>query len=325
MRRREFLGVLGGTAAAGWPIGAQAQQAARVRRVGVLVGFDDPDIKAFPQELEKLGWLEGRNIHIDSRYAPAGAHVQVLAKELVALQPEVLFAQSRPVAAALQKETRTIPIVFNFVIDPVGAGFVASLPRPGGNLTGFMVFEPSVIGKWLAMLKEIAPKITRVAFLGNPKTAVYYDYLLQAANDAAPQLGIELAPIRIENDADDIERSISVFASVANGGIAVLPDSTTTINHGLIIALAARHRLPAVYNGRLFVAGGGLMSYGFIYSDQYRQAASYVDRILRGAEPSDLPVQTPTKYETVINLKTARDLGLAVPTGLLVAADQVIE
>ncbi len=324
MRRREFIGLIGGTTAA-WPLAARAQQPDRMRRIGALAGFNDPDLKVFQQELERLGWSEGRNIHIDHRYAPAGSQVQTLAKELVALQPEVIFAQSRPVTAALQKETHTIPIVFTFVIDPVGAGFVASLPRPGSNLTGFMVFEPSVLGKWLAMLKEIAPKTSRVALLANPRTAVYYDYLLQAAEVAAPQLGIELTPIRIENDATEIERAIAAFASVSNSGIAVLPDSTTTIHHALIIALAARHRLPAVYNGHLFIAAGGLMSYGFIYSDQYRQAASYVDRILRGARPSDLPVQTPTKYETVLNLKTAKDLGLTVPAGLLVAADQVIE
>jgi ABC-type uncharacterized transport system substrate-binding protein len=322
--RRQFISILGGAAAA-WPGVARAQQSDGTRRIGMLVGFDDPDIKAFQQELERLGWAEGRNIQIDHRYAPAAAQVHGLAKELVTLQPEVIFAQSRPVTAALQKETKTIPIVFTFVIDPVGAGFVASFPRPGGNLTGFMVFEPSVIGKWLEMLKEFAPKITRVAFLANPKTAVYYDYLLHAAEAAAPALGIELAPIRIENDAADIERAIAAIASVANSGMAVLPDSTTTINRDLIIALAARHRLPAIYNGRLFVAAGGLMSYGFIYRDQYQQAASYVDRILRGAKPSDLPVQTPTKYQTVLNLKTAKALSLTVPNTLLVRADEVIE
>ena len=193
MRRREFIGLIGGTTAA-WPLAARAQQPDRMRRIGALAGFNDPDLKVFQQELERLGWSEGRNIHIDHRYAPAGSQVQTLAKELVALQPEVIFAQSRPVTAALQKETHTIPIVFTFVIDPVGAGFVASLPRPGSNLTGFMVFEPSVLGKWLAMLKEIAPKTSRVALLANSRTAVYYDYLLQAAEVAAPQLGIERLP-----------------------------------------------------------------------------------------------------------------------------------
>jgi putative tryptophan/tyrosine transport system substrate-binding protein len=291
----------------------------------MLIGFDDPNIKAFQQELGKLGWSEDRNIHIDYRYAPAGAQVQTLAKELVALRPEVIFAQSTPVTAALQKATQTVPIVFTFVIDPIGAGFVASIPRPGGNITGFMVFEPSIIGKWLEMLKEIAPQTKRAALLGNPKTAAYYDYLQHAAEAAAPSLDIEVVPSHIENDAADIERTIVAIASVPNSSLAVLPESTTTINRDLIIKLAARHRLPAIYNGRIFVAAGGLMSYAFIYRDQYRQAASYVDQILRGAKPSDLPVQTPTKYETVLNLKTAKELGVAVPAVLLVAADEVIE
>jgi ABC-type uncharacterized transport system substrate-binding protein len=324
MRRREFISLIG-SAAAFWPLGARAQELGGQRRIGMLVGFDDPDIKAFQQELGKLGWSEGRNIHIDYRYAPAGAQVQALAKELVALRPELIFAQSTPVTAALQKATQTVPIVFTFVIDPIGAGFVASVPRPGGNITGFMVFEPSIIGKWLEMLKEIAPQTKRAALLGNPKTAAYYDYLQHAAEAAAPSLGIEVVPSRIENDAADIERTIVAITSMPNSSLAVLPDSTTTINRDLIIKLATRHRLPAIYNGRVFVAAGGLMSYGFIYRDQYRQAASYVDQILRGAKPIDLPVQTPTKYETVLNLKTAKDLGLTVPAGLLVAADEVIE
>jgi putative tryptophan/tyrosine transport system substrate-binding protein len=324
MRRGEFISLIG-SAAAFRPLGARAQELGGQRRIGMLVGFDDPDIKAFQQELGKLGWSEGRNIHIDYRYAPAGAQVQALAKELVALRPELIFAQSTPVTAALQKATQTVPIVFTFVIDPIGAGFVASVPRPGGNITGFMVFEPSIIGKWLEMLKEIAPQTKRAALLGNPKTAAYYDYLQHAAEVAAPSLGIEVVPSRIENDAADIERTIVAITSMPNSSLAVLPDSTTTINRDLIIKLATRHRLPAIYNGRVFVAAGGLMSYGFIYRDQYRQAASYVDQILRGAKPIDLPVQTPTKYETVLNLKTAKDLGLTVPAGLLVAADEVIE
>jgi putative tryptophan/tyrosine transport system substrate-binding protein len=324
MRRREFITLLGGAAIV-WPLGGRAQQLGGQRRIGMLVGFEDPDIKAFQQELEKLGWSEGRNIHIDYRYAAAGAQVQALAKELVALRPEVIFAQSTPVTAALHKATQTVPIVFTFVIDPIGAGFVASVPRPGGNITGFMVFEPSIIGKWLEMLKEIAPQTKRAALLGNPKTAVYYSYLQHAAEAAAPSLGIEVVPSHIENDAADIERTIVAIVSMPNSSLAVLPDSTTTINRDLIIKLATRHRLPAIYNGRVFVDAGGLMSYGFIYRDQYRQAASYVDQILRGAKPSDLPVQTPTKYETVLNLRTAKDLGLTVPGALLVAADEVIE
>ena len=323
MKRRDFITLLGGATA--WPISVRAQQLGRILRVGMLVGFDDPNIKIFRQELEKLGWSEDRNLHIDYRYAPAGAQVQTLAKELVALQPEVIFAQSRPVTAALQQATHTIPIVFNYVIDPIGAGFIASLPRPGGNITGFMVYEPSVVGKWVEMLKEIAPQTARLTLLGNPKTAVYYDYLLHAAKAAAPSFGIEVVPSRVENSAAGIGRAIASFANVPNGSMIVLPDSTTNVNRDLIISLAARNRLPAIYTNKFFIAAGGLMSYGVVAVEQYRQAASYVDRILRGARPSDLPVQTPTKYETLLNLKSAKALGLTVPAGLLVAADEVIE
>jgi putative tryptophan/tyrosine transport system substrate-binding protein len=321
--RREFITLLGGAAA--WPVAARGQQAERARRIGMLVGFEDPAIKAFQQELERLGWSEGRNIYVDYRYAPAGSQVQTFAKELVALKPEVIFAQSRPVTAALQHETSTIPIVFTFVTDPVGAGFITSPSHPGGNITGFEVYEPSVVGKWLQMLKEIAPRTARVGFLGNPKTALYYDHLLHAAQAAAPSLGVELMPSRVENDTVDIERAIAAIASVPDGGMVVVPDSTTSINRDLITALAARNRLPAIYGNRFFVTAGGLMSYAFVADDQYRQAASYVDRVLRGAKPSDLPVQAPTKYQTVLNLKTAKTLGLTLPPALLVAADEVIE
>ena len=324
MKRREFITLLGGTAAA-WPLLARAQQAGKLPTIGVLAGYDDPNMKAFQQELERLGWADGRNVHVEYRYAPAGTQVQALAKELVALQPEVIFAQSRPVVAALRAESDTIPIVFTAVIDPIGAGFITSLARPGGNITGFMVYEPSVVSKWLAMLKEIAPQLSRAALVCNPKTAVYYDYLLRAAEAVAPALGIELVPGRVENAAADIERAIAAIAGVPNGGMVVLPDSTTSVLRELITALAARYRLPAVYNNRFFVDAGGLMSYGVVWVDEYRQAASYVDRILRGAKPADLPVQTPTKYETVLNLKTAKALGLPVPAELLVAADEVIE
>ena len=324
MKRREFITLLGGTAAA-WPLLARAQQAGKLPTIGVLAGYDDPNMKAFQQELERLGWADGRNVHVEYRYAPAGTQVQALAKELVALQPEVIFAQSRPVVAALRAESDTIPIVFTAVIDPIGAGFITSLARPSGNITGFMVYEPSVVSKWLAMLKEIAPQLSRAALVCNPKTAVYYDYLLRAAEAVAPALGIELVPGRVENAAADIERAIAAIAGVPNGGMVVLPDSTTSVHRELITALAARYRLPAVYNNRFFVDAGGLMSYGVVWVDEYRQAASYVDRILRGAKPADLPVQTPTKYETVLNLKTAKALGLPVPAELLVAADEVIE
>jgi putative ABC transport system substrate-binding protein len=323
MNRRAIITLLGGAAA--WPLVARAQQPERIPRVGVLLAYDDPAVTAFWQELEKLGWSDGHTVRIERRYAPAAAEVQVLAQELVATKPDLIFAQSRPVTATLQRETRTIPIVFTAVIDPVGAGFVDGLARPGGNITGFMVYEPSVVGKWLAMLKEIAPALARVGLLGNPKTAAYYDYLLRAAESAAQSLGIELVPSRVENAAADIEHAIAALAREPNSGMFVLPDSTTSINRDLIVALAARYRLPAVYNQRFFVDAGGLMSYGVVFVDHYRQAASYVDRILRGTKPADLPVQTPIKYETMLNLKTAKALGLTVPPGLLVAADEVIE
>jgi ABC-type uncharacterized transport system, periplasmic component len=324
MQRREFISFLGGTIAS-WPLAARAQKPERIRLIGMLAAINDPEMKAFEQELEKRGWSEGRNIHIEHRYAPAGAQMQTLAKELVAMQPEVIFAMSRPATAALQKETGTIPIVFTYVIDPIGAGFIASLARPGGNLTGLMAYDPSVVGKWLGMLKEIAPQTVRVALLGNPKTAVYYDYLLHAAQAVAPALGIEAVPSHIENDAADIERAIAAIANIPNSGMLVLPENTTTLNGDLIIRLAARNRIPAVYSFKFQVRAGGLMSYGIVSADHYRQAAFYVDRILRGAKPPELPVQTPTKYETALNLKTAKGLGLTVPAGLLVAADEVIE
>jgi putative ABC transport system substrate-binding protein len=329
MRRRDFIKVIGG-GAVGWPLVASAQQPDRMRRVGVLMAFaeDDPQSKArlaaFRQGLEKRGWLEGRDVRIDTRFAPGGTQAQVLAKELVALQPDVILAHSTPVTAALQRESRTIPIVFAVVADPIGSGFIASLPRPGGNITGVMQYEASVTGKWLAMLRELAPGLVRAAFVANPKTATFYDYYVRAGNAVAPSLGLEPVPILIENAAD-IERAIESFAGAPNGGLVFLPDVTTAVHRDLFIALAARHRLPAVYWDRSLVAAGGLMSYGNDLVDAFRQAAAYVDRVLRGDKPADLPVQAATKFETTINLKTAKALGLTVPPGLLVAADEVIE
>jgi putative tryptophan/tyrosine transport system substrate-binding protein len=312
------------------PLAARAQQPDGMQRIGVLMGLaeDDPETKArlaaFRQGLEKRGWSEGRNVRIDYRFAPGGAQVQMLSKELVVLQPDVILSHNTPVTAALQRESRTIPIVFAIVADPIGSGFVASLPRPGGNITGVMLYEASVTGKWLAMLKEIAPSLVRAALVANPKTATFYDYYVQAAKAAAPSVGIEPVPTLVEN-ATDIERAIGSFASAPNGGLVLIPDVAALVHRDLIIALAARHRLPAVYNSRIFVAAGGLMSYGNDFVDVFRQAASYVDRILRGDKPADLPVQAATKFETIINLKTAKALGLTVPPGLLVAADEVIE
>jgi putative ABC transport system substrate-binding protein len=331
MRRREFITLLGG-AAASCPLAAWAQQPEKTRRIGVLVGLAerDPETRArlagFRQGLEKRGWSEGRNVRIDYRFAPdsSAGQAQALAKELIALQPDVILAQATPVVAALQQETRAIPIVFAGVADPIGSGFVASLPRPGSNLTGLMMFEASVTGKWLAMLKEIAPRLERAAFVINPKTAPFYNYYLRAAESVSPSLGIKLVPSLVENTAD-IERAIESFAGVPNGGLLVPPDVSAVAHRDLIIALAARYSLPAVYPFRLFVVAGGLMSYGVDFVDMFRQAASYVDRILRSDKPADLPVQAATKFETTVNLKTAKTLGLTVPPGLLVAADEVIE
>jgi putative ABC transport system substrate-binding protein len=245
-----------------------------------------------------------------------------LAKELITLQPDVILSQGTAITAAFQRETRTIPIVFVTVSDPIGSGYVASLARPGGNLTGLLMYEEGITGKWLAMLKEVAPQTTRAALIASPSTA--YDYFVRAATAAARSLAIELVPFKIESVAD-IERVVGSFSREPNGGLVLPPDSATLVHRDLIIALAARYRLPAVYALRVFVAAGGLMSYGTANVELYRNAASYIDRIFNGAKPSDLPVQAPTKYETVINQKTAKALGLTMPPGMLVAADEVIE
>jgi putative ABC transport system substrate-binding protein len=327
MRRRHFITLIGGAAAA-WPLAAAAQPTNQMRRIGVLVAYaeGDPEMKArlvaFRQGLEQLGWSEGRNIRFDIRFAPAGAGQEhSRAQELVALKPDVIFAHTPQVVAALQRESRAIPVVFVGVADPVGAGFVASLSRPGGNLTGFLGIEASIAGKWLTMLKAIAP-ITRVALIANPKNI--FDYFVQAAEPVARSLSIELVPSRVGNAAE-IEHAIESFAGKPNGGLVLPPDATTSVSRDLIIALAAQYRLPAAYSFRLFVKAGGLMSYGVDFVHQNWQAASYVDRILRGEKPADLPVQAPTKYETAVNLKTAKSLGLTVPPTLLATADEVIE
>jgi putative ABC transport system substrate-binding protein len=328
MRRREFIVVLGG-AAAGWPFAVRAQQ---TRRIGVMIALAEGDpestkwLSAFRQALEQLGWSEGPNLHLDYRFAPAGARAQEFAKELLALQPDVILAFSTPVAAAFHRETRTIPVVFIGIADAVGQGFVPNLARPDGNLTGLTMFEASVTGKWLGMLKEIEPQLGSVAFLVNPKTAPYYDFYLRGAKVAAPALQIEPVLTPIESDPADVERAIAAFAHAApKGGLVVLPDSTTNAHRDLIVALAAQHHLPAVYSNRFFVTAGGLMSYGVEWINEFKQAAKYVNSILRGAKPADLPVQAATKFQTVLNIKTAKALGRHVPPGLLVAADEVIE
>ena len=324
MKRRQFITLLGGAAA--WPLAARAQLSEGARQIGVLMGLaeDDPDTKArlfvLRQGLEKLGWVEGHNVRIDYRFAPAGARAEKLAKELVALRPDVILSNASPATAALQRETSVIPIVFTGVADPIGSGFVASQARPSGNITGFLLFEASITGKWLAMLKEVAPDLARAALVINPKSAP-----LRAAQAAAPSLGTELVLAAIGHVPTEIKQAIAAFAGVPNGALVLAPDTNTNLHRDLIIRLAARHHLPAVYSDRLFVTAGGLMCYSTDRADQFRMAASYVDRILCGAKASDLPVQAPTKYQTVVNLKTARALGLTVPPGLLVAADEVIE
>jgi putative ABC transport system substrate-binding protein len=326
LKRREFITLLGGAAA--WPLAARAQQSERMRHVSVLVTIAGTEGTArdatFRLGLERRGWIDGRNVRVDTHLLTpdfSSEQAQKVAKELIALQPDVIVVQSTPYTAAMQQQTRTVPIVFVAVSDPVGSGFVASLPRPGGNLTGLMLFEGSVTGKWLAMLKEIAPRLQRVALVHNPNITAFY---LRAAETLARSLAIELVSSPVESAAD-IERTIESFARAPDGGLVVSPDFMLTNHRNLIIALAAEHRLPAVYADRIFVTDGGLMCYSTDRIDQFRQAAAYVDRILRGDKAADLPVQAPTKYETVVNLKTAKTLGLTVPPGLLVAADEVIE
>ena len=328
--RRKFLATLGGAAA--WPLAARAQQADRVRRIGVLMGFPESDpeaqlrVAAFREGLQKLGWTEGRNIRIDTRWAALEAQaMQRFAKELVGLRPDVILAHTTPATLAVHQETRTIPIVFVGVADAIASGFVASFSRPGGNVTGFTTVEPTMGGKWLEVLKEIAPRVARVAVLFNPATAPYYSELyLNSFKAAAASLGVEpiVAPVL---DASTLESVVAAQAREPNGGLIVMPDIFTTGHRAEITLLAARYRLPAVYPFRYFTQIGGLLSYGSDPFDQVWHATTYVDRILKGEKPSELPVQAPVKFELVINLKTAKALGLEVPPKLLALADEVIE
>ena len=329
MRRREFITLLGGAAAA-WPLAARAQQPERMRRIGVLLSAaaDDPEgqarITAFVQELQRLGWTDGRNVLIDVRWAAGKADdTRKYATELVALAPDVILASGGSVVGALLQLTRTVPIVFTQTTDPVGAGFVDSLARPGGNVTGFTNFEFGISGKWLELLKEIAPGVTRGAVLRDPAIAAGSGQL-GALQGAAPSFGVELRPVDVR-DAGEIERAVTAFARGSNGGLVVLTSALTQVHRVLITTLAARHRLPAVYTDRIFVTGGGLISYGPDRIEHFRRAAGYVDRILKGEKPADLPVQAPTKYELVINFKTAKALGIEMPPTLLARADEVIE
>jgi putative tryptophan/tyrosine transport system substrate-binding protein len=329
IERRKFLAALGGAAAA-WPPAARAQQPQRVRRIGVLMGFaaDDPAaqrrVLAFARALAQLGWTDGRNVRIDARWSGGDPErIRKYAAELVALAPDVILANSTPATGALLQATRAVPIVFVQVAEPVGAGLVDSLARPGGNATGFMLYEYGIAAKWLGLLKEIAPGVKRAAFLQNPANASG-PAQFGAIQAGAPSLGVEVRPISVR-DAGEIERAITAFAQSANGGLIVTGAVQAALPRDVIIKLAARHRLPALYSDHAFVADGGLIAYGPDRVDQYRRAADYVDRILKGEKPADLPVQAPTKYELVINLKTAKALGLDVPDTLLARADEVIE
>jgi len=329
MKRREFITLVGGAAAA-WPMAARAQQPERMRRIGILLNAASDDaasqvrVGAFLQELALSGWAIGRNMRIDTRWAGGNnAEMRRHAAELVALAPDVILASSSQAVAALQSAIRTVPIVFVTVIDPVGAGFVDSLARPGGNTTGFELYEYSIAGKWLELLKQIAPRVVRVAVLRDPSIAAGSG-LLGAIQSVAPSVGVALNPVNLR-DAGEIERTITAFARESDGGLIVAGATLAGMHRELIITLAARHRLPAVYSNRIFVAGGGLISYAPDQIDDYRRAANYVNRILKGEKPADLPVQAPTKFDLAINLKTARALGLAVPPNLIAVADEVIE
>jgi putative tryptophan/tyrosine transport system substrate-binding protein len=328
MRRREFIVVLGGAAAA-WPLATRAQ-AERVRHVGVLMAAaaDDPEyqarIMAFLQRLQQLGWADSSNVRVDTRWATDPGDLRRHAAELAALAPDVIVAATGTTTVApLLQATRIVPIVFVLAIDPVGAGFVASLSRPGGNATGFTMFEYGMSVKWLELLKEIAPRVSRAAVLRDPTIASGIGQF-GAVQAAAPSLGVELSPVDM-HDEREIERAVTAFARSPNGGLIVTAAPLATRHRDLIIALAARHRLPAVYASRVFVTAGGLIYYGPDLIDQYRRAAGYVDRILKGENPADLPVQAPNRYELAINLKTAQALGLTVPTTVLARADEVIE
>jgi len=329
MIRRKFIMLLGG-AAASWPLAARAQQPDRMRRIGVLMGFAESDregqtfIPAFRDGLQKLGWAEGRNIRIDYRWtAGSPADTRKYAAELVALTPDVILASGSSVLRPLLETTHTVPIVFTVVTDPVGAGFVESLARPGGNVTGFTPFEYGMAGKWLELLKEVAPDVTRAAVLRDPDISTGIG-LFGAIQSVAPSLGVEVSAVNVRN-AGEIERAVAAFARAARGGLILTGSAFAIAHRDLIISLSARHKLPTVYPWRIYVTSGGLISYGPDFNDQHRQAASYVDRILKGEKPADMPVQAPTKYELAINLKTAKALGLTVPPTLLARADEVIE
>jgi len=328
MKRRQFIALLGGGAT--WPLAGRAQQGEQVRRIGVLINgsASDPDIQAnvvvFQEALRKLGWADGRNVRIEYRWGAGSSDtIRKYATELVTLAPDILFATGTAGMRPLLQATRTIPIVFVAVADPVGAGFVDSLSQPGGNVTGFMQFEYNLSGKWLELLKEIAPTVTRAVVLRDADiTAGIGQFAV--IQSVAPSVGVDVRPVNVR-EPSEIESAVTSFARNPNGGLIVTASALSSVHRELIINLAARHKLPAVYYRRAYVRDGGLISYGYDANDQYRRAAGYIDRILKGEKPADLPVQAPTKYELVINLRTAKALGLILPDTLLARADEVIE
>ena len=328
-KRREFITLLGGAAAA-WPVAARAQQSERMRRIGVLMGLvaGDPEaqsrVVAFENGLRELGWVKGRNLSTKYRWAGDGSVLRDLAAELLAMGPDLILANSTPVTLALREQSGAMPIVFTQVTDPVGQGLVPNLAHPGGNLTGFTSFELSIGTKWLEALKQLAPRVTRVALVFNPQSAPFADLFLRPIEAAAASFSVMPIGAAVR-DPTDVDRMFDMLAREPNGGLMVLPDISMTNYREAIIALAARQQVPAVYPFRYFAASGGLMSYGTDVTEVFRRAAAYVDRVLKGTTPGELPIQAPTKYELIINLKTAKALGLTIPPGLLAIADEVIE
>ena len=332
LRRREFIGLLG-SATVVWPLAARGQQPAGMRRIGMLMAYAEKDregqafVATFREALAKLGWVDGRSIQIEVRWAPASSDAESrlrYAQELVALQPDLITSHGTPNTDTLHQQTHTVPVVFVNASDPVGSGFVASFPKPGGNLTGFITMEPTMAGKWMELLKEIAPRVTNCTLLFNPQTAPYADYFLGPFNAAAASLAVKATIARVR-DAGEIETAIAAQAREPNGSLVVMPDTFTTLHRAKITALADQHALPAAYPFRFFSTSGGLLSYGTDTNDSYRRAAAYADRILRGEKPGELPVQAPTKFQLVINLKTAKALGIRIPEAFLIRADEVIE
>jgi len=331
-RRREFVFMLGSTAAA-WPLAAHAQQPVGMRRIGMLMAYAERDregqafVAAFREALAKLGWAESRSIQIDVRWASASSNAESrlrFAQDLIALHPDLIVSHGTPNTETLHQQTRTVPVLFVNVSDPIGSGFVTSFPKPGGNITGFITMEPTMAGKWVELLKEIAPGVTNCALLFNPKTAPYADYFVGPFNDAAASLAVKASIAKVR-DAGELETAITAQAREPNGSLVVMPDTFMTLHRAKITALANQHMLPAVYPFRFYSTSGGLLSYGNDSNDSFRRAAAYADRILRGDKPSALPVQAPVKFQLVINLKTATLLHLTVPTSLIVAAEEVIE